>query len=122
MAYLVQIPKPRESLSGKPRTGSRRDRRTHDVGGSCRTDQEGKPRRRGQGVQEEFQFRNLSGDPSKGPQVDGIFGPATEASVRGFECSWGSLPADRVRSLEGRHETAEPAQKRGLTPGSTLHV
>ena len=24
------------------------------------------------GVQEEFQFRNLSGDPSKGPQVDGI--------------------------------------------------
>ena len=26
------------------------------------------------GVQEEFQFRNLSGDPSKGPQVDCIFG------------------------------------------------
>lgn len=27
------------------------------------------------GVQEEFQFRNLSGDPSRGLQVDGIFGP-----------------------------------------------
>jgi peptidoglycan hydrolase-like protein with peptidoglycan-binding domain len=27
------------------------------------------------GVQEEFQLRNLSGDPSKGLQVDGIFGP-----------------------------------------------
>jgi peptidoglycan hydrolase-like protein with peptidoglycan-binding domain len=37
------------------------------------------------GVQEEFQFRNGSGDPSKGPQVDSIFGPVTEASVRGFQ-------------------------------------
>ena len=37
------------------------------------------------GVQEEFQFRNLSGDPSKGVQVDGIFGPKTEAAVRGFQ-------------------------------------
>ena len=30
------------------------------------------------GVQEEFQFRNLSGDPSKGLQVDGIFSYAKE--------------------------------------------
>ena len=37
------------------------------------------------GVQEEFQFRNLSGDPSKGVQIDGIFGPKTEAAVRAFQ-------------------------------------
>jgi peptidoglycan hydrolase-like protein with peptidoglycan-binding domain len=37
------------------------------------------------GVQEEFQFRNLSGDPSKGLQIDGIFGPKTEAAVYGFQ-------------------------------------
>jgi peptidoglycan hydrolase-like protein with peptidoglycan-binding domain len=37
------------------------------------------------GVQEEFQFRNLSGDPNLGLQIDGIFGPLTEDSVRGFQ-------------------------------------
>ena len=37
------------------------------------------------GVQEEFQFRNLSGDPANGVQVDGIFGAETDAAVRGFQ-------------------------------------
>ena len=37
------------------------------------------------GVQEEFQFRNELGDPSKGVQVDGAFGPQTDGAVRGFQ-------------------------------------
>jgi peptidoglycan hydrolase-like protein with peptidoglycan-binding domain len=36
-------------------------------------------------LQEEFQFRNLSGDPRRGVQIDGIFGTQTEAAVRGFQ-------------------------------------
>jgi peptidoglycan hydrolase-like protein with peptidoglycan-binding domain len=41
------------------------------------------------GVQEEFQFRNLSGDPNKGLQADGIFGPKTRAAVLGFQQALG---------------------------------
>lgn len=36
-------------------------------------------------VQAEFQFRDLSGDPDMGLQVDGIFGAKTEAAVRAFQ-------------------------------------
>jgi peptidoglycan hydrolase-like protein with peptidoglycan-binding domain len=37
------------------------------------------------GVQEEFSQRELSGNPNAGLAVDGIFGPATDAAVRGFQ-------------------------------------
>ena len=54
------------------------------------------------GVQEEFQFRNLSGDPSKGLQIDGIFGPKTEAAVRGFqEALAADIPSVAVDGIVG---------------------
>ena len=54
------------------------------------------------GVQEEFQFRNLSGDPSNGPQVDGIFGPVTDAAVRGFQQALSvDIPSVKVDGIVG---------------------
>jgi len=53
-----------------------------ELGGGDRAAQQGDAVR---GVQEEFQFRNLSGDPNQGLQVDGIFGPQTDTAVRGFQ-------------------------------------
>lgn len=55
------------------------------------------------GVQEEFQFRNLSGDPTRGPAVDGRFGPLTEAAVRGFqEALHTDIPSVAVDGVVGR--------------------
>ena len=54
------------------------------------------------GVQEEFQFRNLSGDPSKGLAVDGIFGPETERAVRGFQSALhADIPSVTVDGIVG---------------------
>jgi hypothetical protein len=54
------------------------------------------------GVQEEFQFRNLSGDPANGPRVDGVFGPVTDAAVRGFQQALSlDIPAVAVDGIVG---------------------
>jgi hypothetical protein len=54
------------------------------------------------GVQEEFEFRNLSGDPGKGLRVDGIFGPLTDAAVRGFQHALSlDIPAVQVDGIVG---------------------
>jgi peptidoglycan hydrolase-like protein with peptidoglycan-binding domain len=54
------------------------------------------------GVQEEFQFRNLSGDPNQGLRIDGIFGPATESTVRGFQKALAiDIPAVAVDGIVG---------------------
>ena len=54
------------------------------------------------GVQEEFQFRNLSGNPSNGPQIDGIFGPVTDTAVRGFQNALSlDIPSVKVDGVVG---------------------
>lgn len=54
------------------------------------------------GVQEEFDFRNLSGDPSKGLAIDGIFGPLTEAEVKAFQSALGLVVDGIVGPLTWR--------------------
>jgi peptidoglycan hydrolase-like protein with peptidoglycan-binding domain len=54
------------------------------------------------GVQEEFQFRNLSGDPSQAPAVDGIFGPETDTAVRAFQSAiHADVPSMAVDGIVG---------------------
>jgi len=55
------------------------------------------------GVQEEFQFRNLSGNPNNGPKIDGIFGPVTDAAVRGFQQALSvEIPSVKVDGIVGQ--------------------
>ncbi len=52
------------------------------------------------GVQEEFQFR--AGEPGKGLKVDGIFGPQTDSTVRGFQHALSlDIPAVVVDGIVG---------------------
>jgi hypothetical protein len=52
------------------------------------------------GVQEEFEFR--SGEPGTGLQIDGIFGPETEATVRGFQQALATdIPSVAVDGIVG---------------------
>lgn len=54
------------------------------------------------GVQEEFQFRNGSGDPNQGLQIDGIFGPKTASTVLGFQHALSlDIPAVTVDGVVG---------------------
>ena len=47
------------------------------------------------GVQEEFRFRDLSGEPGRALAVDGVFGPRTMAAVLGFQRALG-VTADGI--------------------------
>jgi len=52
------------------------------------------------GVQEEFQFR--AGEPGQGLKVDGIFGPQTDGTVRGFQHALSlDIPAVVVDGIVG---------------------
>jgi peptidoglycan hydrolase-like protein with peptidoglycan-binding domain len=52
------------------------------------------------GVQEEFQFR--AGEPGQGLKLDGIFGPQTDSTVRGFQHALSlDIPAVVVDGIVG---------------------
>ena len=52
------------------------------------------------GVQEEFQFR--AGEPGRGLKVDGIFGPQTDSTVRGFQHALSlDIPSVKVDGIVG---------------------
>ena len=64
------------------------------------------------GVQQEFQFRNGSGDPNQGLQIDGAFGPQTDATVRGFQHALSlDIPAVIVDGIVGPHHLAGAGQR-----------
>jgi peptidoglycan hydrolase-like protein with peptidoglycan-binding domain len=64
------------------------------------------------GVQEEFKQRDLSGNPNAGLAVDGIFGPATDAAVRGFQQALHTdIPSVTVDGIAG------PVTWQALTSG-----
>ncbi len=92
-----------EGLSGKPWIDRRRDRRSGHVAGSCRPGQEGKPGRRGaEGCRRSSSSATCPAIPSNGPQVDGIFGPVTDAAVRGFQQALSlDIPAVKVDGIVG---------------------
>ena len=54
------------------------------------------------GVQEEMQYRNLSDNPANVIQVDGVFGPKTEAAVRAFQSALhADIPSVAVDGIVG---------------------
>ncbi|MBV9626582.1 MAG: peptidoglycan-binding protein [Xanthobacteraceae bacterium] len=64
------------------------------------------------GVQEEFQFRNGSGNPNQGVKVDGDFGPQTDAGVRAFQQALSlDIPSMAVDGIVG------PMTWQGLVSG-----
>jgi peptidoglycan hydrolase-like protein with peptidoglycan-binding domain len=57
------------------------------------------------GVQELLQFRNRSGDPDLGVQIDGIYGTKTESAVRLFQKVLG-ISVDGIDGRVSRHALA----------------